>query len=197
MAFSPPEYCWLFAQKKAYQGGVMGNPGAPLATPLHGNNREYKTSYRFCQYWAKFPVLLCAWNLATREKIVFEPFHSQKWLPFEHWFLYWTKLPKWITYNHTQYHTYFWKYWKFKKKTIVSVKKILEKWYIYYCVKVYYKLVISGLSYLFVWIVIFNKYHHYYFILCSSSPIHQPDHLLFWSQLQLCQETLWLFKWIF
>lgn len=84
-----------------------------------------------------------------------------------------------------------------KKKTIVSVKKILEKWYIYYCVKVYYKLVISGLSYLFIWIVIFNKYHHYYFILCSSSPIHQPDHLLFWSQLQLCQETLWLFKWIF
>lgn len=140
-----------------------------------------------------FPVLLCAWNLATREKIVFEPFHSQKWLPFEHWFLYWTKLPKWITYNHTQYHTYF---WKFKKKLLYLLKKILEKWYIYYSVKVYYKLVISGLSYLFIWIVIFNKYHHY-FILCSSSPIHQPDHLLFWSQLQLCQETLWLFKWIF
>ena len=29
MAFSPPEYCRLFAQKKAYQGGVMGTPGPP------------------------------------------------------------------------------------------------------------------------------------------------------------------------
>ena len=30
----PPEYCRLFAQKKAYQGGVTGTPGPPLATPL-------------------------------------------------------------------------------------------------------------------------------------------------------------------
>ena len=34
MAFSPPEYCRFFAQKKAYQGGVTGTPGPPLATPL-------------------------------------------------------------------------------------------------------------------------------------------------------------------
>ena len=36
MAFSPPEYCRLFAQKKAYQGGWgTGTPGPPpLATPL-------------------------------------------------------------------------------------------------------------------------------------------------------------------
>ena len=34
MAFSPPEYCRLFAQKKAYQVGVTGTPGPPLATPL-------------------------------------------------------------------------------------------------------------------------------------------------------------------
>ena len=34
MAFLPPEYCRLFAQKKAYQGGVTGTPGPPLATPL-------------------------------------------------------------------------------------------------------------------------------------------------------------------
>ena len=34
MAFSPPEYCRLFAQKKAYQGGVTSTPGPPLATPL-------------------------------------------------------------------------------------------------------------------------------------------------------------------
>ena len=35
MAFSPPEYCRLFAQKKAYQGGVMGTPGPLLAMPLY------------------------------------------------------------------------------------------------------------------------------------------------------------------
>ena len=35
MAFSPPKYCKLFAQKKAYQGEVTGTPGPPLATPLH------------------------------------------------------------------------------------------------------------------------------------------------------------------
>ena len=29
MTFSPPEYCRLFAQKKAYQGGVTGTPGPP------------------------------------------------------------------------------------------------------------------------------------------------------------------------
>ena len=35
MAFLPPEYCRLFAQKKAYQGGVAGTPGPPPpATPL-------------------------------------------------------------------------------------------------------------------------------------------------------------------
>ena len=34
MEFSPPEYCRLFAQKKAHQGGVTGTPGTLLATPL-------------------------------------------------------------------------------------------------------------------------------------------------------------------
>ena len=29
MAFSLPEYCRLFAQKKAYQGGFTGTPGPP------------------------------------------------------------------------------------------------------------------------------------------------------------------------
>ena len=33
MAFSPPEYCRLFAQKKAYQGGVTGTPGPPPPPP--------------------------------------------------------------------------------------------------------------------------------------------------------------------
>ena len=27
--FSPPGYCRLFSQKKAYQGGVTGTPGPP------------------------------------------------------------------------------------------------------------------------------------------------------------------------
>ena len=30
-----PEYCGLFAYKKAYKGGVTGTPGPPLAMPLH------------------------------------------------------------------------------------------------------------------------------------------------------------------
>ena len=29
MAFSPPEFCRLFAQKKAYKGGVTGTSGPP------------------------------------------------------------------------------------------------------------------------------------------------------------------------
>ena len=29
-----PEYCKLFAYKKAYKGGVTGTPGPPLATPM-------------------------------------------------------------------------------------------------------------------------------------------------------------------
>ena len=35
MAFSPPEYCRLFAQKKAYQGGVTApqDPSHPSYTP--------------------------------------------------------------------------------------------------------------------------------------------------------------------
>ena len=44
MAFSPPEYCRLFAQTKAYQGGVTGTPGPSppphLATPLAEDKRE-------------------------------------------------------------------------------------------------------------------------------------------------------------
>ena len=36
MAFSPPKYCRLFAQKKAYQGGVTGTPGPPPSyAPAH------------------------------------------------------------------------------------------------------------------------------------------------------------------
>ena len=46
MAFSPPEYCRLFAQKKAYQGGVTGTPGPPLATPLSGERCEVKKAMK-------------------------------------------------------------------------------------------------------------------------------------------------------
>ena len=35
MAFSPPEYCRLFAQKKAYQEGVTGTPGPPPPSPSY------------------------------------------------------------------------------------------------------------------------------------------------------------------
>ena len=41
MAFSPPEYCRLFARKKAYQGGVTGTLGPHLSTtPLAEDKRE-------------------------------------------------------------------------------------------------------------------------------------------------------------
>ena len=43
MAFSPPEYCWLFAQKKAYQGGVTDTAGPPppsYAPAVKGGGRE-------------------------------------------------------------------------------------------------------------------------------------------------------------
>ena len=44
MAFSPPEYWRLFAQKKAYQGGVKGtqDPPPPLATPLKADHFVFR-----------------------------------------------------------------------------------------------------------------------------------------------------------
>ena len=58
MAFSPPEYCRLFAQKKAYQGGVTGTPRPPLATPLDMQVNETKFErnsslgyYHITCYW--------------------------------------------------------------------------------------------------------------------------------------------------
>ena len=45
MAFSPPEYCRLFAQKKAYQGGVTGTPGPPPPPPSYApevSRQKYK-----------------------------------------------------------------------------------------------------------------------------------------------------------
>ena len=40
MAFSPPEYCRLFAQKKAYQRGVTGTPGPP--PPSYAPDKQTK-----------------------------------------------------------------------------------------------------------------------------------------------------------
>ena len=48
MAFSPPEYCRLFAQKKAYQGGVTGTPGPPLATPLRPEGLMRPHDFKGC-----------------------------------------------------------------------------------------------------------------------------------------------------
>jgi len=54
MVFSPPEYCRLFAQKKAYQGGVTGTPGAPL--DMHVNETKFERNsslgyYHMTCYW--------------------------------------------------------------------------------------------------------------------------------------------------
>ena len=38
MAFSPPEYCRLFAQKKAYQGRVTGTQDPPSYAPVKNVN---------------------------------------------------------------------------------------------------------------------------------------------------------------
>ena len=40
MAFSPPEYCRLFAQKKAYQGGVTGTPAPPPPSYAHAKPND-------------------------------------------------------------------------------------------------------------------------------------------------------------
>ena len=51
MAFSPPEYCRLFAQNKAYQGGSRAPQDTPPPPPsyapeIHGlNNRVVVLSY--------------------------------------------------------------------------------------------------------------------------------------------------------
>ena len=64
MAFSPPEYCRLFAQKKAYQGGVTGTPGPrSLATPLYGEiNRLFYScglvSEPLCEHEAEVDLVL-------------------------------------------------------------------------------------------------------------------------------------------
>ena len=44
MAFSPPEYCRLFAQKKAYWGGVTGTPGTP---PSYAPGKSKSTKGNF------------------------------------------------------------------------------------------------------------------------------------------------------
>ena len=58
MAFTAKILSWRFRYlnivgcllKRRPTKGGHGYPRTPLAMPLHGNNREYKTSYHFCQY---------------------------------------------------------------------------------------------------------------------------------------------------
>ena len=65
MAFSPPEYCRLFAQEKAYQGGVTSTPGPPpLATPLRLGREPFNWADMSCsirvrivyESWSRFVV---------------------------------------------------------------------------------------------------------------------------------------------
>ena len=51
MAFSPPEYCRLFAQRKAYQGGSQ----APQDPPSYAPGWEYKVLQKL-YYYAKFQL---------------------------------------------------------------------------------------------------------------------------------------------
>ena len=84
--FSPPEYCRLCAQKKAYQGGVTGTPGPPpsyapvvwfFAIKINGyrflNNRRTKNWHShsikneadtyFFECCKRFPVILILYIL--------------------------------------------------------------------------------------------------------------------------------------
>ena len=49
MAFSPPEYCRLFAQKKAYQRGVTGTPAPPPPSYAPGEWTEAASGMVFVQ----------------------------------------------------------------------------------------------------------------------------------------------------
>ena len=47
MAFSPPEYCRLFAQKKAYQGG-RGGSRAPQDPPSYAPEKGQEICTYYC-----------------------------------------------------------------------------------------------------------------------------------------------------
>ena len=83
MAVSPPEYCRLFAQKKAYQGGVTGTPRPPIATLLdmHMNETKFERNsslgyYHMTCYWEnktyKLKRSILLWVLAKMIVIVTE-----------------------------------------------------------------------------------------------------------------------------
>ena len=68
MAFSPPEYCRLFAQENSYQGGVTSTPGPPpppaWATPLRLGREPFNWADMSCsirvrivyESWSRFIV---------------------------------------------------------------------------------------------------------------------------------------------
>ena len=66
MAFSPPEYCRLFAQKKAYQGGVTA--------PQDPSHPSYAPDY--CLVQARLPAAVRE-NDRTRETAEIEPMLSK------------------------------------------------------------------------------------------------------------------------
>ena len=47
MAFSPPEYCRLFAQKKAYQGGSRAPQEPPPPPPSYAPGKSKSTKGNF------------------------------------------------------------------------------------------------------------------------------------------------------
>ena len=56
MAFSPPEYWRLFAQKKAYQGGVKGTPGPPPPPSYAPEGRPFRFSLPQADYGWKVVI---------------------------------------------------------------------------------------------------------------------------------------------
>ena len=86
MAFSPPEYCRLFAQKKAYQVGITGTPGPPpppLATPLCEHcKRTNRSTISLFFYINDLEVsIYLFWHLRVGGREVMETGWTVDWLP--------------------------------------------------------------------------------------------------------------------
>ena len=83
MSFSPPEYCRLFAQKKAYQGGGSRAPQdspPPLAMPLTCRFcRLCVTSHQLLHCFQKFAILcLCFFVVVV---VSFSELHTVNTIP--------------------------------------------------------------------------------------------------------------------
>ena len=67
-----PEYCGLFADKKAYKRGVTGTPGNPLATPL-----EYRQISQLSFITASKRIIRRGCEMRPTQRLVVARLHSR------------------------------------------------------------------------------------------------------------------------